>query len=155
MMEPLPYSQVEAGYAWERRFTVTETHLLLASTLFHDVVPVHVDEEFAKRSMFGTRIAPGPLVSGFLAVTIGMQFAGTALAYLEQVDRYRGPVRLGDTITTRWKVVDKTDKPRFGGGIVTLAGICSNERGEVVLEATGKAIIGERRPDDDDDEEQT
>lgn len=58
-MEPLPYSQVAVGHAWERRFTLTETHLLLASTLFADMVPVHVDDEFGKRSMFGGRIAPG------------------------------------------------------------------------------------------------
>lgn len=152
MGDPVRYSELRIGDKFGRRMTVTDTHLTLAATLFADSVPIHVDEKFAKNTPFGTRIAPGPVASGLLAVSIGMHFAGTALAYLEQVDQYRKPLKAGDTVSTVWEVVEKIDKPRFNGGIVVLKGVCTNQEGEVVLESTGKSIVtdvlpGEESPD--------
>ena len=80
---------------------MTETHLVLAAGMFGDFNPLHVDEEFAKKSRFGTRILHGPFSSALVSSPVGMYFAGTAIAYLEHACRFKAPVRPGDTLATR------------------------------------------------------
>jgi acyl dehydratase len=136
------YDRLEVGTGFGRRVTLTETHLVLANTLFTDSVPLHTDDLAGKAfEAYGGRIMPGPVVAGLAAVTLGMNLEGAAIAYLEQVERFKGPVFPGDTIAVSWRVAEKIDKPRFKGGIVVFEGDCRNQRDEVVLECEGKAIV--------------
>jgi acyl dehydratase len=135
------YDDLEVGYTFGRQVTVTEMHALLANTLFFDSVPLHTDEEAGASSMYGRRIAPGPLVAGIASVTLGMHLDGAAVGYLEQTERFKAPIYPGDTVSVEWTVASKTAKPRFKGGIVTFDGICRNDRGQVVIELNGTAIV--------------
>jgi acyl dehydratase len=135
------YDKLEIGYAFGRRLTLTETHLALANTIFADSVPLHTDEITGRESMYGGRIAPGPLLVGIAAVTLGMSLEGAAIGYLEQREVYKAAVKPGDTITVTWTVLDKEPKARFHGGIVTFGGTCVNQDGVLALECSGKAII--------------
>jgi 3-hydroxybutyryl-CoA dehydratase len=135
------YDEVALGERFGTSVTVTETHLVLASGLFGDFNPLHVDEEFSKKSMFGTRILHGPFTSALVAAPVGMYFSRTALAYLEHHCRFTAPVRPGDTLTTEWTVTDKLDKPKHRGGICVLQGIARNQRDETVVEANGKILV--------------
>jgi 3-hydroxybutyryl-CoA dehydratase len=120
---------------------VTEAHLVLGSGMFGDFNPLHVDEEFAKASRFGGRILHGPFSAALVSAPVGMYFSGTAIAYLEHACRFIAPVRAGDTLTTRWTVTGKLDKPKHAGGICVLKGEARNQRGELVLEADGKILV--------------
>ena len=86
------------GETFSTSLTVTETHLVLAAGLFGDFNPLHVDEEFAKKSRFGGRILHGPFTSALVSAPVGMFFSGTAIAYLEHACRFVAPVKPGDTI---------------------------------------------------------
>src|SRR3970282_2207436 len=123
------YDDVSVGERFGTSLTVTEAHLVLGSGLFGDFNPLHVNEEFAKQSMFGTRILHGPFASALVAAPVGMYFSATALAYLEHACRFKAPVRPGDTLTSDWTVTEKLDKPRDKGGIVVLRGACTNPKG--------------------------
>jgi acyl dehydratase len=138
------YDDVCVGERFGTSLTVTEAHLVLGSGMFGDFNPLHVNEEFAKRSMFGTRILHGPFASALVAAPVGMYFSGTALAYLEHACRFKAPVRPGDTLTSDWTVTEKLDKPKHKGGIAVLRCVCSNQKGEVVLEADGKILVASR-----------
>jgi acyl dehydratase len=135
------YDEVSVGERFGTRLTVTEAHLALAAGLFGDFNPLHVDEEFARKSRFGTRILHGPFTSALISAPVGMYFSGTAIAYLEHACRFVAPVRPGDTLSTEWVVKEKLDKPKHKGGIFVLEGRAANERGEVVVEATGKILV--------------
>jgi acyl dehydratase len=135
------YDDVSVGERFGTRLTVTEAHLALAAGLFGDFNPLHVDEEFAKKSRFGSRILHGPFTSALVSAPVGMFFSGTAIAYLEHSCRFVAPVKPGDTLTTEWTVKEKLDKPKHKGGIFVLDGKATNERGEVVLEALGKILV--------------
>lgn len=135
------YDELPVGYSFGRQVTITEMHALLANMLFADAVPLHTDDEAGKASMYGKRIAPGPLVAGIAAVTLGMHLDGAAVGYLEQVERFTGPVHPGDTVEVEWTVVSKTPKEQFKGGIVKFEGICRNQRGASVMELGGTAIV--------------
>jgi len=123
---------------------VTETHLVLGSGLFGDFNPLHVDEEFSKDSMFGTRILHGPFTSALVASPVGMFFAGTAIAYVEHACRFKAAVKPGDTLATRWTITAKIDKPRHKGGLVVMQCVSKLQGGEVAVEADGKILIASR-----------
>jgi len=135
------YDEVRAGDTFCTSVTVTEAHLVLGAGLFGDFNPLHVDEEFARQSIFGTRILHGPFTSALVSAPVGMYFAGTAIAYLEHACRFKAPVKPGDTLKTQWRVVDKLDKPKHKGGIFVLHGVATNQRGETVVEAEGKILV--------------
>ena len=73
-----------------------------------------------------------------------MYFAGTAIAYIEHACRFKAPVKPGDTLTTRWTITAKLDKPKHKGGIVVMACVATNQAGEVVVEADGKILVASK-----------
>jgi 3-hydroxybutyryl-CoA dehydratase len=135
------YEETAVGDRFGTSVTVTEAHLVLAAGLFGDFNPLHVNEAFSKRSRFGTRILHGPFTSALVSAPVGMYFAGTAIAYLEHNCRFTAPVRPGDTLTTEWTIAERMDKPKHGGGILSLRCLSKNQRGETVLEGTGKLLV--------------
>src|SRR4029079_19459768 len=140
------YGEVQVGDSFGSSLTVTETHIVLGSGMFGDFNPLHVDEEFSKKSMFGGRILHGPFTGALVSAPVGNFFAGTAIAYLEHACRFKAPVRAGDTLTTVWTITEKSDKPKNRGGMVTMRGETKNQRAELVVEADGKMLVA-RRPD--------
>ena len=140
------YDEISLGETFGTSLTVTETHLVLGSGMFGDFNPLHVDEEFSKKSMFGSRILHGPFTSALIASPVGMYFAGSAIAYLEHACRFKAPVRAGDTLTSTWTVTAKLDKPRHQGGIVVMGGTAKNQNGEVAVEADGKILVAAKPP---------
>jgi len=138
------YDEVKVGERFGTAVTVTEAHLAAAAGMFGDFNPLHVDEEFAKKSRFGARILHGPFSSALVSAPVGMYFSGTAIAYLEHACRFTAPVKPGDTLTTEWIVVEKLDKPKHKGGICVLRCVAKNQRGEVAVEADGKILISSR-----------
>jgi len=138
------YDEVAVGDSFGDSLTVTETHLVLAAGMFGDFNPLHVDEEFSKRSRFGGRILHGPFTSALVSTSVGMYFSGTAIAYVEHACRFKAPVRPGDTLQTRWTVTDKFDKPKHQGGIVVMRCEAKNQRDEIAVEADGKILVASR-----------
>jgi acyl dehydratase len=138
------YDEIALGERFGTSVTVTETHLVLGSGMFGDFNPLHVDEEFARKSMFGTRILHGPFTAALISAPVGMYFSRTALAYLEHHCRFKAPVRPGDTLSTEWTVTEKLDKPKHRGGIVVMKGWSKNQKGEIVVEADGKILVSSK-----------
>jgi 3-hydroxybutyryl-CoA dehydratase len=138
------YDEVKVGDEFGTALTVTETHIVLGSGLFGDFNPLHVNEEFSKKSAFGGRVLHGPFTSALVAAPVGNYFAGTAIAYLEHTCRFKAPVRAGDTLATKWTVTAKSDKPKHKGGIIEMKCVCANQRGEVAVEGEGKILVSAR-----------
>jgi acyl dehydratase len=114
--------------------TVNEADVTLFAGLAGDFNPLHVDEEFAAASEFGGRIAHGPLV---LSMAIGLMaqlnlIDGTALALIDLTWQFKGPVKLGDTITARVTPTEKRPTRKHGRGVLVLRFDVENQRGEPV-----------------------
>jgi 3-hydroxybutyryl-CoA dehydratase len=135
------YNDIRVGETFSDQITLTETHLVMAASLFGDFHPVHVNEAFAATTRYGTRIFHGYFTSSLMAAVVGNFFAGTGVAYLEHACRFTAAVKPGDTVTTRWTIAAMEDKPHHGGGIVTLEGNCRNQHDAVVAEARGKLLV--------------
>ena len=139
------YDEVDVGEQFADALTVTETHLVMAAGMFGDFNPLHVNQQYSEGTRFGGRILHGPFTAAMVTSPVGMYFAGTAIGYLEHHCRFTAPVHPGDTLTTRWTITEKHDKPRHDGGIAVLEGICRNHRQEIVVEAMGKILLMNRQ----------
>ena len=129
--------------------TITETDLVAFSGLTGDFSQVHTDEEFCKKTEFGTRIAHGLLG---LAIAQGLSWRtnytqGTGVASLAWNKwTFKQPIFIGDTVRVRWRLVDKrTSKSKLGMGIITEFVELMNQRGEVLQDGEHVTMV-RRRP---------
>ena len=96
--------------------TITETDIVLFSGLSGDFDPIHTNEEYAKASAFGRRIAHGGLVMGLLSTTASMmsrrsvERGSKAVSVSLGYDKIRfiRPVFINDTLTARY-IVEEID----------------------------------------------
>lgn len=79
--------------------TVTEADIILFAGISTDINSVHLDEEFAKTTAFGGRIAHGMLSASFISAVLGARLPGPGTIYLAQNLKFKAPVRAGDTVT--------------------------------------------------------
>jgi acyl dehydratase len=145
-MESLYFEDYEVGMGLETSGrTVTEADIVNFAGLTGDWNPLHTDEEFAKKSFFGKRIAHGTLI---FSITIGLL---TRLGFIEEsilafygIDklRFTNPVFIGDTIKAVAKVVEARDKGNYG--VITLEAKTVNQRGDVVLTCQLKVAVKKR-----------
>lgn len=116
--------------------TVTETDVVSFAGLSHDFNPLHTDETYAADTPFGTRIAHGMLVASIatgLANRTGI-FEGTTIALMEQVLRYKGAVKFGDTIHLELTVQEKKETSKDDRGIVRFAAEVKKQDGSTVID---------------------
>ena len=128
--------------------TVTEADIVMFAGLSGDYNPLHVNEEYCKTTIFGTRIAHGPLV---YAITAGLLFQlhlydDTLIAFLGFENlKFTGPVKAGDTIHAKVKVLEKRETSRPDRGVIKRELRVFNQRGEVVQEAIQNFLL-KRKP---------
>jgi acyl dehydratase len=128
--------------------TVTEADIVQFAGLSGDYNPLHVNEEYCKTTMFGGRIAHGPLV---YAIAAGLLFQlhlydDTLIAFLGFEDlRFTKPVKPGDTIHARVKVLEKNETSKPDRGVMKRELRVINQRGEVVQEGR-QAFLLKRKP---------
>jgi 3-hydroxybutyryl-CoA dehydratase len=91
--------QLQPGMSASTAKTVTEADIILFAGISTDVNPAHLDEEYAKGTMFGGRIAHGMLSAGFISAVLANKLPGPGTIYLSQTLKFKAPVRPGDTVT--------------------------------------------------------
>ena len=97
--------------------------------------PIHLDEDFARASMFGERIVHGMLVASLFSGLLGGTLPGEGTIYLSQSLSFKRPVPINAEVTAIVRVIKiREDKP-----IVTLETTCVDAGGEVVIE--GEAVV--------------
>jgi 3-hydroxybutyryl-CoA dehydratase len=131
-MTELCYEDIKVGDEASLTRTITETHIVTYAGLTGDMNPVHVDAEYAAKSMFGERIAHGMLTAGLISAVLGTQLPGPNSIYLGQDLKFMAPVRIGDTVRVTVTVTEKRDdKP-----ILKLRTTAINQNDEMVLDGT-------------------
>lgn len=96
---------IEIGMIRFLRKTVTDRDIALFAEVTTDHNPVHLDETYARDSMFAGRIAHGMLTAGLISAVIGEQLPGHGTVYLGQTLKFMAPVRPGDTVYAEVKVM--------------------------------------------------
>jgi 3-hydroxybutyryl-CoA dehydratase len=115
--------------------TITDDDIHSFADITGDHNPVHVDDEFAKHTRFGRRIAHGMLSASLISSVIANELPGRGSIYLSQTLQFVAPVFPGDLVTARVTVTAvREDKP-----IVKLETVCLNQRNETVIR--GEATV--------------
>ena len=126
--------ELKIGDQFSTQRKVTDDLIRKFAELSGDHNPIHLDEEFARTTRFGRRIAHGMLSGAFISAVLGGEFRERRIVYLSQTMRFTAPVFIDDTITVTATVVSIREK-----GIVKLETLCTNQDGETTLE--GEAVV--------------
>ncbi|HOQ39029.1 MAG TPA: MaoC family dehydratase [Fervidobacterium sp.] len=123
------------GQTYEVKRTVTDEMIKLFAEATGDKNPIHLDEEFAKNTMFGGRIAHGILSLGIVSSVIGMEFPGAGTIYLMQNAKFKRPVYVGEEVTVQLVVKEIDPEKRR----VLLETLVVKPNGENAIE--GEALV--------------
>jgi 3-hydroxybutyryl-CoA dehydratase len=134
-MNSLPIDQLAIGDAANFRKTISESDVYLFAGVTGDFNPLHVDEEYAKGTPFGSRVAHGPLTFSLCAGLLGTELPGLGTVAVSNQIEYLAPVFIGDTIAVRVEVA-ALDPER---NRATMAVTWRNQHGVEV--ATGSMVV--------------
>jgi acyl dehydratase len=126
--------------------TITEVDVVNFAGISGDFHPLHMDEEYARKSIHKGRIAHGSLITSIatgLMARLGL-WESTALANLGYEWRFHAPIKIGDTITVRLKIAGKKEAKRFDAGIIQREINVFNQRDELVVSGRSDFFVKRR-----------
>jgi len=126
---------IKIGDRFSTEREITDELIKKFAEVSGDHNPIHLDEDFAKNTRFGRRIAHGMLSGAFISAVLGNEFKERKIVYLSQTMKFVAPVFIGDTVTASGTVT----RIREDKGIVTLDTLCTNQNGETLV--TGEAAV--------------
>jgi 3-hydroxybutyryl-CoA dehydratase len=86
--------------------TVTDADIVMFAGVSGDTNPVHLNQDYAAKTMFKGRIAHGMLSAGFISTVFGTKLPGPGAIYVSQNLRFKAPVRVGDTVVAKVELVE-------------------------------------------------
>ncbi len=142
------FSEFEVGQVFESGArAVSEGDVMQFAELSGDNNPLHVDDDFAKKTPFGQRIAHGMLAAS-ISTGQGQEtgiFEGTTLALMEQSFRYKAPLFFGESIRLRLEVTETKPSSKGGKGVVTFSANVLKGEDTVVVEGTWVVLFADKR----------
>jgi len=115
--------------------TITEMDVYTFAGISGDLNPAHVNEEYAKDTLFNGRIAHGMLGASLISAVFGMYLPGPGSIYMSQSLKFIAPVRFQDTLTATCTVKEKIEEKNR----VVFDCVVTNQHGAQVI--AGEALI--------------
>ena len=132
--------ELKVGDAAEFTKTISESDIYLFAGVTGDLNPAHINEEYARKTFFKTRIAHGMLLAGFISAVMGNKLPGPGTIYIKQELHFLAPVYVGDTITARAELIEIVPEKNRA----RLKTTCLNQDGKTVLD--GEALVSPPKP---------
>lgn len=107
------FEELSVGQAAIFGKTVTEADIAAFAGVSGDTNPVHLNEEYAKGTMFKGRIAHGMLSASFISTVFGTKLPGPGCIYVSQLLKFKAPVKIGDTVIARVEVTALNPEKKF------------------------------------------
>ena len=134
MMTAKTRATLQVGDTGSFTKTITERDVFEFAEASGDFNPLHINEEYARRTVFGHRIAHGILTAGIISTVLGGEIPGLGTIFVELHMKFLKPVYFGDTVTATGTVTEIINPKR-----VRLMVACVNQRGADV--ALGNAVV--------------
>ena len=131
----LTIKELTVGQSYETSFIITAELIERFADVTGDNNPIHLDEDYAGRSIFKQRVAQGMLQAGLLSGILGCHFPGVGTIYLSQTLKFLKPVFIKDQITLRLEVLEIINEKNQ----VRLETLFTNQKSEAVI--TGEALV--------------
>lgn len=114
--------------------TITEKDVFAFADISGDFNPLHIDEEYAKKTRYGRRVAHGILMAAIISSVLGGEIPGVGTVFVELHIRFLKPVFIGETVTANAIVTEIINPKRM-----RLMVYCVNQDGADV--AIGNAVV--------------
>ena len=139
MNNSLEYSFDEIEIGLEHHFEINIDEKLQEdfAKISGDFNPLHMDEQFAKKSKFGRRICHGMLLSSFFSRLIGMYLPGKNALYFSQNLNFVEPCFIGDKIIVKGEVIDKSEATRM----IKIETTIKNKEGKFLIKGNAQVMI--------------
>lgn len=150
-MPGLYYEELNPGLVIEHsiRRTVSEYDNVLFSAITHNVAPLHLDEEYAKTTMYGRRLVNSLYTLGLVCgIVVAETTQGTTLGNLgfDKVT-FPNPVFFGDTVRVRTEVIERRESKKYpNAGVVHFRHVGLNQRDEIVCDCNRVGLMLKRAP---------
>lgn len=119
--------------------TVTDADVMVFAGVSGDTNPVHLNDDFAKNTMFKGRIAHGIFGASLISAVLGTKLPGPGCIYVNQNLKFKAPVRIGDTLIAQVTVKGINPQKK----LVTLDTICT-VAGKPVIEGEATVMVPAR-----------
>lgn len=137
-MNDIAYRDIAVGMTASLKKKITQADVEKFAAVTGDYNPLHMDEEFAGKTIFRGRIAHGMITGGLISAVLGTELPGKNTLYLEQELKFLAPVRFGDTLVATVECIEKEDRRHK----LVFKTVVTNQNGTVVT--SGKALVRKR-----------
>lgn len=98
--------------------------------------PIHVDDDFARKTKFGQRIAHGGILFGLISKVLATDLPGIGTVYLSQLVNFRAPVFIGDTVTLEAEITEILPK-----AVAKISVMIKKQTGETVMDGLAEVKL--------------
>ena len=113
----------------------SENDVNMFAEISGDHNPIHLNNEYAKDSIFGKKIVYGFLSGSLISAVLGNVLPGEGSIYMNQTLSFLRPVFIGDTITAKVVISEINEEKKR----ILLDTVCTNQNGKTVIE--GSALM--------------
>ena len=139
MNNPLEYSFNEIKIGLEHHFEISIDEKLEGdfAKISGDFNPLHMDEQYAKKTKFGKRVCHGMLLASFFSKVIGMYLPGKNALYFSQNLNFVGPCFIGDKIIVKGEIIDKSEATKM----IKIKTTIKNIEGKLLVEGIAHVLV--------------
>jgi 3-hydroxybutyryl-CoA dehydratase len=139
MNNPLEYSFNEIKIGLEHYFDITINDELEENfaKISGDFNPLHMDEQYAKKTKFGKRVCHGMLLASFFSKLVGMYLPGKNALYFSQNLNFIRPCFIGDKIIVKGEIIDKSESTKM----IKIKTTIKNIEGQVLVEGIAQVLV--------------
>jgi acyl dehydratase len=114
--------------------TFTQPNVNTFAQITGDNNPIHLDAEFAAKTIFGKPIVHGFYSASVFSMVFGTKFPGEGTIYLYQDMKFFAPVFVDQPYKVKFEVLEVNTEKHIG----TIKCILEDETGKPVIEGTAK-----------------
>lgn len=134
------FEDLELGMEASVQKVVTESDISAFAEITGDKNPVHLDAAYAAQTIFKERISHGMLTASYISAVFGMQLPGPGAIYVSQTLNFRAPVKIGDKVIAKVRVVELFPAKRRA----LFDCVCMIDGGKTVLEGEAMLMVPAR-----------
>ena len=137
--KPSEYSfdEIELGMQKSFKVNISENMLNEFGRSTEDYNPLHMNEKYASSTSFKKRVCSGMFLSSFFSRLVGMYLPGKHALHISQSLNFVNPCFIGETVTVRGKVIDKSPATK----IIKLETTITNESGKRIIDGKAQVIV--------------
>lgn len=132
-----PFNELKVGMRDSISKKITKEMVDQFAEISEDRNPVHVDQEYGKKSIFGDNIAHGMIGAALISAVLGNKLPGLGSVYVSQDLKFKAPVYFGD-IVTAWVEITGLEPEKHKIKLLTW---CENQDGKVVVEGNAQIYL--------------